>query len=82
MLPDLRSHLHDGGGRLQKSFSDFSKVWCNAGDAWRDDRHRQFEQQHLSTIGPSLQRFSSTLSQLSESVSRAQKELRDEDVIE
>jgi hypothetical protein len=74
----FRNLIEDGNSRLQRSFLDFSKAWRESGDSWQDNRRNQFESRHLSTIGPSLQRLSSSLRLLADSIAKAEKELNDE----
>ncbi|MGB1924927.1 MAG: hypothetical protein ACPHL6_00265 [Rubripirellula sp.] len=77
-MSNYRSLMDDGNARLHRAFVDFSKIWRASGDFWRDDRRRQFEEKHLSSVAPILQRLSSTLSELSDSIGEAEKELNDE----
>ena len=72
-----RSQFTGSNNRLKKVFTDFSKVWQDTGEFWLDDRRSQFERKHLTTIGPSLQRLSSLLSQLTDTVADAEKDLSD-----
>jgi len=72
-----RSQFTESNNRLKKVFTDFSKVWQDTGEFWLDDRRSQFERKHLTTIAPSLQRLSSLLSQLTDTVADAEKDLSD-----
>ena len=47
----------DCEGRLQRDFIEFARLWSDVKEDWLDDRCRRFEQEHLSTLGPSLSRF-------------------------
>ena len=78
LMSKLRSRLAEQNGRLRRVFSDFSKLWQATGEFWRDEQRSRYEKQHLAMIGPSLQRLSSMLTQLTDSVSDAEKELSDE----
>ena len=68
----------DCEGRLQRDFSEFARLWAGVREDWLDDRCRRFEKDHLSTIGPSLSRFTAALHEFGDAVRRAETELRDE----
>ncbi len=68
----------DCEGRLQKDFSEFARLWSKVREDWLDDRCRKFEMDHLSTIGPSLNRFTAALHEFSDAVRTADQALRDE----
>jgi hypothetical protein len=70
--------IADGEARLQRDFSEFSRLWARVREDWLDDRCRQFERDHLSTIGPSLNRFVASLSEFTDAVRKADAALRDE----
>lgn len=71
--------LTDCEGRLQRDFSEFARLWTRVREDWRDDRCRRFEKEHLSTIGPSLNRFAAALHEFSDAVRKADADLRDGD---
>jgi len=77
-MSKMRSRLAEQNGQLRRVFSDFSKLWQATGEFWKDERRTRYEKQHLTTIGPSLQRLSSMLEQLTDSVSDAEKDLLDD----
>ena len=77
-MSKMRSRLAEQNGQLRRVFSDFSKLWQATGEFWKDKRRTRYEKQHLTTIGPSLQRLSSMLGQLTDSVSDAEKDLLDD----
>jgi hypothetical protein len=70
--------ITDCEGRLQRDFSEFARLWSRVREDWLDDRCRQFEQDHLSTMGPSLSRFAAALHEFSDAVRKADIDLRDE----
>ena len=65
-------------GRLQHDYSDFARLWSEVMEDWRDQRCRQFEQEHLSTLGPSLHRFVVELREFCDAVRKADNRLKDE----
>ncbi len=70
--------LIDGEGRIQRDFVEFARLWSDVKDDWQDDRCRQFEKDHLSTIGPSLSRFTAAMQEFCDHVRKAESALRDD----
>ncbi len=70
--------MTDCEGRLQRDFSEFARLWAQVREDWLDDRCRQFEKDHLSTLGPSLSRFAAGLHEFSDAVRKADVDLSDE----
>ena len=70
--------LTDCEGRLQRDFSEFARLWSRVREDWLDDRCRQFEKDHLSTMGPSLSRFAAALHEFGDAVRKADLTLRDD----
>lgn len=68
----------DCQNRLQRDFIEFSRLWAEVRKDWADQRREQFERDHLTTIGPSLNRVSAALQDFSEAVRKAEKALDDE----
>ena len=68
----------DCEGRLQRDFIEFARLWSDVKEDWLDDRCRRFEQEHLSTIGPSLSRFAAALHEFTEVVRKAEVALKDD----
>lgn len=68
----------DCQNRLQHDFIEFSRLWADVRKDWADQRREQFERDHLTTIGASLNRFSTALQDFSEAVRRAEKSLDDQ----
>lgn len=64
--------------RLRRDYSEFTRAWASVKDHWLDDRCRQFEQEHLSTLGPALNRFSAALVEFSDAVQKADAALADQ----
>lgn len=69
----------DCQSRLQRDFIEFARRWADVGEGWKDDRRRQFEQEHLSHLGPSLNRLSTSIQELSETIRKADRALEDRD---
>ena len=67
----------DCEGRLQRDFVEFARLWTAVREDWLDERCRQFEQQHLSTLGPSLNRFTAALHEFSDAIRKADHALKD-----
>ncbi len=64
--------------RLKRDYIEFARAWARVKEDWRDDRSRQFEQEHLTTLGPCLNRFSAALQEFSEAVRKAELALQDD----
>ena len=69
--------LTDCEGRLQRDFVDFARLWTAVREDWLDDRCRQFEEQHLTSLGPSLNRFTAALHEFTDVIRKADRELKD-----
>jgi len=65
-------------GRLQRDYVEFARLWAAVREDWLDDQCRKFEQKHLHTLGPSLNRFSATLHESCDAVRQAERELKEE----
>lgn len=70
--------ITDCEGRLQRDFSEFARLWSSVREDWLDDRCRQFEKDHLSTIGPSLNRFAAAMHEFTDAVRKADIDLEDD----
>ncbi|MGI9470006.1 MAG: hypothetical protein ACR2NZ_00650 [Rubripirellula sp.] len=68
----------DCEGRIQRDFVEFARLWSQVREDWLDDRCRRFEKENLSTIGPSLSRFSASLHEFCDAVRKADIDLRDD----
>lgn len=68
----------DCQARLKRDYVEFARVWATVKEDWLDDRSRQFEQEHLTTLGPSLNRFAAALQEFSQAVRNAELSLQDD----
>ena len=68
----------DCEGRLQRDYIDFARLWSAVREDWLDDRCRRFEQEHLSSLGPSLSRFTAELHEFYDAVRKADLDLKDD----
>lgn len=74
--------INDAENRIKRDFLDFSKIWQNVKEDWLDDRCRQFEQEHLASIGPCLNRFVGQMSEFTDAVRKADRALQDDQASE
>ena len=70
--------LTDAENRFRRDFVDFSRLWASVKEDWRDDRCRRFEQENLSSLGPSLNRFMAALHEFTDVVRKADRALKDD----
>ncbi|TWU41210.1 hypothetical protein Q31b_26490 [Novipirellula aureliae] len=70
--------IRDAENKIRRDFIDFAKLWAEVRESWVDDRSRQFEQEHLSSLGPSLNRFASAMTEFCEVIRRADEALADD----
>ena len=77
-MPFRLGRLIDCDGRLQRDFKEFAQLWANVKEDWRDERCRRFEQEHLASLGPSLQRFTTALHEFCDKLRKADSELADD----
>jgi hypothetical protein len=71
--------LTDAENRFRSGFSEFARSWAVVRENWLDDRCRKFEMERLSTIGPSLSRFTAAMHEFQDVVRQADRELTDPD---
>lgn len=71
--------LYDAESRFQRDFVDFSKLWASVRENWRDQQCERFGREHLSTLGPSLNRFCTALHEFCDEARKADRILADED---
>ena len=71
--------IQDAESRIRRDFIDFARLWADVRENWLDDRCRQFELERLSTIGPTLSRFTAALHEFENVVRQADRELSDPD---
>ncbi len=72
--------VQDAENRIKRDFVEFSRLWSDVREDWLDDRCRKFEQQHLTTLGPSLSRLSSAMQEFCAVIRRADEALKDDSV--
>ena len=70
--------LTDAENRIRRDFVDFSRLWASVKEDWRDARCRRFEQEHLSSLGPSLNRLMAALHEFTDTVRKADRVLADD----
>ena len=70
--------LRDSENRIRRDFVEFSKLWLAVREDWLDQRCERFEKEHLSTLGPSMNRFSAALHQFCEAANKADRALKDD----
>jgi hypothetical protein len=70
--------LTDAEYRLRHDFSEFSRLWQSVREDWRDERCARFERERLSSLGPSLNRFTAALHEFCDAAREAERALRDE----
>ena len=68
----------DGENRIRKDFIEFSRLWLQVKEDWLDERCQRYEHEHLSSIGPSLNRFTGALHEFCDSVRKAEQALKDD----
>ena len=81
-MPFNLGPLTDAENRFRRDFIDFSRLWASVREDWRDDRCRRFEQEHLSSLGPSLNRFMAALHEFTDAVRKADRILADDQAAE
>ncbi len=81
-MPFNLGPLTDAENRFRRDFVDFSRLWASVREDWRDDRCRRFEQEHLSSLGPSLNRFMAALHEFTDAVRKVDRILADDQAAE
>ena len=71
------NRITDCEGRLQRDYIEFARLWSAVKEDWQDERCQQFEKEHLSSLGPSLSRFTAALHEFSDVIRKADSQLRD-----
>ena len=71
--------LHDAENRFQSDFTEFSKLWASTRENWLDQQCERFQKEHLSTLGPSLNRFCTALREFCDEARKADRLLADPD---
>ncbi|MEM1067421.1 MAG: hypothetical protein AAGG48_00115 [Planctomycetota bacterium] len=70
--------ITDFEGRLQRDYVEFARLWAAVKEDWLDDKCRKFEQTHLQSLGPSLNRFTGSLHEFCDAIRKAEADLRDD----
>lgn len=68
----------DAESRLRRDFTEFSRLWQAVRADWLDARRERFEHEHLSSLGPSLNRFAAALHEFCDTVRKADRALEDD----
>lgn len=71
--------LYESQTRVRQEFLDFVEQWQRTKEKWQDEPARQFEEQSLNTLGPTLTRVSGAMQTFSEEIRRADHALADPD---
>ena len=71
--------LYDAESRFERDFVDFSKLWASVRENWLDHKRDEFQREHLSTLGPSLNRFCTALQEFCDKARKADHLLADEE---
>lgn len=70
--------ISDGENRIRRDFVEFARLWQGVKEDWLDQQCDKFEKEHLSSLGPSLNRFMGAMHQFAEAVREAEKALQDD----
>ena len=70
--------LYDCQERIKRDYIEFARGWSSVKENWLDDRCRQFEREHLNSLGPSLNRLNAALNEFGDTVRKAELALKDE----
>ena len=71
--------LYESQARVRQEFLDFVEQWQRTKDDWRDEPARQFEEQSLGGLAPTLTRASAAMQTLSDEIRAADAALADPD---
>ncbi|TWT53996.1 hypothetical protein Pla22_16300 [Rubripirellula amarantea] len=69
--------IRDCENRIQRDFVEFAQLWSAVKEDWVDSRRERFEREHLTSIGPSLSRFSASLHDFLDTIHDANRDLDD-----
>jgi hypothetical protein len=64
-------------GRLQESLEQLQLAWADAAELWRDTNASEFEEQHLRLIFEEIQTALPAVSQLTQIIQSAVRELEE-----
>lgn len=71
-------NIHDLNDRLRRDFEAVAESWRNTRADWKDATADRFADDHLDHFRPVLTRLTTSLAELSETLSRAEVALRDD----
>ncbi len=71
--------LHDTENRLRRDWQEFATVWQQTAETWKDQRRREFEDQHLRELPGVLSRCNAEMNEFRETLLRAMHALSDSD---
>ncbi len=77
-MPFNLSGVTDCESRLKRDYIEFARLWSDVREDWLDDRRAQFERDHLESLGPSLNRFTTALRDFGDAVRKAERALEDD----
>lgn len=71
--------LDEAENQLRQRFSDLARLWLGVKETWKDERARQFEEEHLHPLEPGLNRLSAALSEFRDVIGSADRKLADDE---
>lgn len=71
------AQLTDCENRFQRDFVQFARLWNDTEKDWADVRRDRFQREHLSSIGPSLNRLTAAIHEFASAIHAADLELND-----
>lgn len=77
-MPFNLGRVTDCETRIQRDFVEFARLWAAVREDWLDERRQKFEREHLSSLGPSLNRFAAALHDFSDAIRKAERSLSDD----
>ena len=69
--------LYESQTRVRQEFLDFAEQWQKTREGWRDEPARKFEQESLSTLGPTLKRAAAAMQNFADVVRQSDHLLAD-----
>ncbi|TWU18185.1 hypothetical protein [Allorhodopirellula heiligendammensis] len=79
MKPLPLGPLLDSQTRIRHDFLDFAEQWQRTRAGWRDEPARNFEQESLSNLSPTLTRVAAAMQDFADAARRADHLLADPD---
>lgn len=73
--------IYESQTRVRQEFLDFVEQWQRTKEDWRDEPARQFEEQYLGTMAPTLTRVSGAMQTFAEEIRKADQSLSDPDAL-